>query len=441
MLTREWEKLRYHPEQAKLWRTNARFVAVCAGRGSGKTLLAKRRVIRMLPVRKPWRDPKYFYAMPTREWGKRVAWEDLKALIPPDWIGKNAFNETQLVITTKFGSTLHLLGMDKPSRAEGVQYDGGVIDESSDQKPSVFETSILPTLSHRNAWCWRIGVPKRFGVGAESFKNFFDKGLKGESLVSDDPTLRVESYTWSSEDIVNPSIIAFAKANLDLRDFNEQYRASWEDSAGRIFYAFSDVFNVSNDIVYDPRRPLIIGSDFNVDPMAWVICQQAGERNEHLKAIDELWIRNTSTQAALDQLFVKYREHKAGFVFIGDASGKARKTAASAAAQSDYIIIQNDMRFQPKELNYRKSNPSLADRFASCNAMFCNANNERRFTVHPRCKNLVKDLNGRAYIPGTREADDSGDVGHITDALGYVIFQLYPLRMVITEVPKAGFIF
>lgn len=415
-LTNAWTPLRYHPEQSALWRTSARFVAVAAGRGSGKTELARRRVVRFLNVRKPWPDPQYFYALPTREQAKRIAWKAIKRLVPVAWI-KN-INETELTIETVFGSTLNVFGMDRPQRAEGLQYDGGVIDESSDQKPTVFNMTFLPTLSHRDGWCWRIGVPKRFGPGATDFKEFFDKGLRG-----DDP--ESATFHWSSEDILTPAAIRWAKENLDQKDYAEQYGAAWLGVSGAVFHAYNEMLNECES-VYDPAKPLLIGSDFNVDPMAWVIAQQPTPQT--LDIIDEVWIRNTSTGATLDYLATKFANHKAGFEFYGDASGRARKTAANSAAQSDYLLIRNHPFFKSAPLFYPRSNPAVVDRFAATNAMLCNATGERRCRIHPRCKQLKADLKARSYKPGTREANDSGDIGHITDALGYVLHFKFPIR-------------
>lgn len=378
-----------------------------AGRGSGKTELARRRVVRFLSVKKPWPDALYFYAMPTVAQAKRVAWKPLKALIPPPWIKK--INESDMTIETVFGSTLYVLGMDKPQRAEGVQWDGGIVDESCDQRPDVFDITLLPAFTHRNAWCWRIGVPKRYGIGARDFKSFSEKP-------------DVSTFTWSSEDIASEEQIAWAKRNLDPRDYNEQYRANWESASGAIFYAFHSVANV-REVVYNPQEPLIIGSDFNVDPMAWVIGHRIGDE---LHVIDEFFLRNTNTPKTLDMLFSRYGQHQAGFMFFGDATGRARKSSAS---QSDYLLIKSDGRFKGAHIYYAKSNPLRADRFAATNALFCNAAGTRRCFIHPRCKHLIQDLQERSYIEGTNDADDYGDIGHITDALGYVIHRLFPIRV------------
>lgn len=416
MLTPAWTTLRFHADQNRYWRSKTRFKAVAAGRRSGKTELARRKIVRWLPVRKPWADPLYFYALPTRDQARRVAWPALKALVPKRWLAKNGVSESELSIETVFGSKLYLLGMDKPERAEGVGWDGGVVDESCDQKPGAFDRTLRPALADRQGWCDRIGVPKRSGPGAQEFKLFFERGLSG-----DDP--EIESFTWPSSDILPTKEIESARGQLTDKDFNEQFNASWETVGGAVFYAFSDVLNVSADIAYNPELPLLIGCDFNVDPMAWVFCQA---RDDELWVLDELWMRNTNTEAALAECARRYDGHDSGCIFFGDATGKARKTAAS---ESDYVQIRNFKGIRGARVMFPDANPARHDRFAACNALFLNAAGKRRCRVHSRCRNLIRDLLSRAYKSGTSEPDDHDDVSHASDALGYLIHWLYPLEV------------
>lgn len=428
MLTAAWEYLKPHAIQSALWRCKSRFAAVVAGRGSGKTTLARRRIVQYLAVKKPWADPIYAYCLPTREQAKRIVWPKLKELIPRNWV--KTINETELKIETVFGSCVYVFGMDKPHRAEGLQYDGVVIDESSDQKPSVFNTTILPALSHRRAWCWRIGAAKRFGIGARDFRGFFIKGMRKE-CINNDPTMRIESFEWSSEDIVDETTIAFAKATLDSKDYNEQYRAKWEETGGSIYHGYHDTLNVSTEAAYNPALPIVIGSDFNVNPMSWVLAHRFPNK---LHIFDEIFLRNVSTGDTLNYLYQRYGGHKAGFQFFGDATGKARKTAADSAAFSDYIQIKNDARFKGAKVYYPSSNPSITDRFASVNAMLCNTIGERRLLINPKCERLRNDLMQMTYIEYTREPDERNkDSGHITDALGYIVHFVYPLKALQTE--------
>ena len=385
-----------------------------AGRGSGKTELARRRTVRYLKVKKPWSNPLYFYAMPTRDQAKRVAWAHIKALVPQHWLAKDGVSETELSITTIYGSKLYVVGMDKPQRIEGEQWDGGVIDESADHKPKSFDLSVLPALSHRNAWCWRIGIPKRFGIGSSEFYDFYD-------AAEADPD--ISAFTWKSETILTPEQLKYAKANLDPRDYAEQYEASRESASGGIFYSFKekgDDANVKSKMAYNAMEPLIIGCDFNVDPLCWVICQIVGDT---LFVIDEVYIRNTSTPEGLDHLYARYHEHYGGFHFYGDAAARQRN---SAAKFSDYAHIANDTRFANKDIFFPMSNPAKVDRFSATNARFRTADGTIRCYIHSRCRHLIKDLVSRVYRPGSREPDDHGDIGHMSDALGYVIHYIWP---------------
>lgn len=426
VLTPAWHPLRPHPVQSRLFHAEQRFSVVVAGRGSGKTDCARRKVVSCLV------EPGlYFYALPTYSQARRVAWRELKRLVPKWWFASPP-NESEMVIRTIFGSELYVIGMDKPQRFEGNQYKGGVLDESSDQKSSVFDLTVRPALTHELGWCWRIGVPKRFGSGAKEFRDAY---LSARTLVTphgvevrEDGDPDVAAYTWPSADILPPEEIESARRQLDAKDFNEAFDASWETVSGQIFYAFrrerEPHGNLSDRAAYYPSQPILVGQDFNVDPMAWVLCHRVENK---LIQFDEVWLRDTNTQAALDYLYGRYGKHDAGWVFVGDAASRQRRTSASA---SDYIQIANDSRFKNKIVRFPSSNPRLVDRFAATNAVMCNAAGQRRYLVNPRCTHTIDDLTARAFVPGTRDPADSGDVGHITDGLGYLIWAYFPLVVV-----------
>lgn len=415
MLTESWEKFRYHEIQKELWNTEKRFAAVVAGRGSGKTELARRRLVLWLAVKKPWNDPRYFYGAPTEKQAKRIAWRRLINLIPKHWIAKDGIKLGDLTIETIFGSMIQLIGLDAPQRIEGVQWDGGVLDESSDIRPGVFDLNVFPALTHRNGWCWRIGVPKRQGIGAAEFKEFSER-------VDED----IISVAWSSSDILPPEALEYARKNLDPKDYREQFEASWETAGGGVFHAFDSNYNV-RPVTYFDDRAIIVSCDFNVDPMCWVI----GHRyKEYLEFFDELFIRNTNTQRSLDALYSRYSRHMGGFEFYGDATGRSRKTSAD---ETDYAIIAGDKRFQQlgRTVHFAKGNPRVLARFAACNRLLCNAEQERNCFIDPRVKHLITDLQTRSYKIGGREANDFGDVGHMTDAFGYVAHRLFPVRLLL----------
>ena len=213
-----WPQLKYHLVQRALWTCKERFVYAPAGRQSGKTELALRRLVRYLPIKKRWPDPRYFYASPTYRQCKSVAWARLLNLIPQHWIRDVSL--TDLSITTIFGSELFLVGLDKPERIEGQILDGGVIDENSDVKPGTFDLNILPTLVWRDGWIWFIGVPKRFGRGALEYRTRYMAAAAGELPNS-------AGFSWPSTGVIPEAMLEHARATMDIRDFQEQFEASW----------------------------------------------------------------------------------------------------------------------------------------------------------------------------------------------------------------------
>lgn len=428
-LTPAWTELRPHALQSKLWRTTARFPVVVAGRGSGKTELSRRRLVRYLPIRKPWPDPLYGIGLPTYKQAKRVAWPQIEALIPKQWLAPRGANKSDLTFTTIFGSTLMIVGMDKPFRIEGSQFDGFVLDEMSDQKPEAFTRTILPMLTHRNGWCWRVGKPKRTGIGAVEFKKAYDIGLKPNDA-------GIESYNWRSDTVLTQDQLSAIAQQLGSEEYDEELNAEWLDATGGIFYAYSDredgTGNVRDDFDYMSDRIIGVGSDFNVDPMAWVLFHVF---DGCMWVFDEIWLRNTNTQRTLDELFRRYGTHQRGWKFFGDASSQNRHTSTST---TDYLQILNDKRFINKQVFYPKSNPSVADRFAATNAKLCNKLGVRKCFIHSRCTHLRDDLQQRTYKEGTREVADEGDIGHITDALGYPIHKMFPVHIELDNTGKVG---
>lgn len=415
-----WTQLRPHPVQAALWCSRARVVIVPAGRGSGKTELSLRRLVRYLPVRREWEDPRFFYAAPTLQQAKRIAWSRILALLPGEWIASISYSD--LCIHTIFGSQLWVVGLDVPQRIEGVQWDGCIIDEMSDIRPGTITRSILPALSWRNGWMWCIGVPKRFGIGAAEYRQMYERAASGKYPEE-------AAFTWPSSDILPEEAIRYARERLDRVDYDEQFSARFIDVRGAVYHAFDEGCNV-RPCAYRSDYPIIVGCDFNVSPMCWICAHKIDDR---LEVFDEIVQYNTTTFAALDVLMTRYADHRAGWIICGDASAAQRRTSAH---RTDYAILAQDARLRAagRTLRFTRSNPPRADRIAATNALFCSGSGQRRLFIDPRCKYLLHDLRVVAYIPGTRDVDTRvKEHGHITDALGYVVWMLFPLVIPIRD--------
>jgi hypothetical protein len=87
-------------------------------------------------------------------------------------------------------------------------------------------------------------------------------------------------------------------------------------------------------------------------------------------------------------------------------------------------------------VSYRvpKANPAVLDRIRKVNALLTNAMGEVGLEVSSKCKELIKDFEEVMYKTGSGVIDKLRDPlrTHASDALGYVIWELYG------EKPKAG---
>src|SRR5438128_733440 len=147
-LPARWNQLRPHPAGEAYSNSLHRFNTVPAGRRSGKTERAKRKlVLKAITHAMPWAG-RFFAGAPVRDQAKRIFWEDLKSLTPRDVLA-GIPSESELTIRYVNGSELVVIGMDKPERIEGQPWDGGVLDEYGNMKAAAWKSNVRPALSDR----------------------------------------------------------------------------------------------------------------------------------------------------------------------------------------------------------------------------------------------------------------------------------------------------
>lgn len=446
-LTARWGTLRPHPEQGRLWRSNARYNVVPAGRRSGKTeLVGKRKLVlcainahrRDMPFfYRPWPDPRFFAAAPTRDQVKRIYWNDLKAMIPPRYVVGRP-NESHLMIPLVNGSQIWCLGMDKPERAEGVPWDGGVLDEYGNMKKEAWPNHIRPSLSDRRGWCDFIGVPEGRNHYYDLYK---DAQARALHAIKAGRVPEWDHFHWVSADILDPAEIAAAREDLDELTFSQEYEASFVNFTGRAYWAFTEAINVGR-LHYAPNRRLDFCFDFNVDPGVAVVVQEqwleqrvAAQGKEWGDGvIGEVYIpRGSNTVRVLDKLVEDWGKHEGPVYCYGDYTGGARGSAAILG--SDWELIKRRLRQQygPDRVFFRlKANPRERDRVNSVNSRCLSLNKKVRLMVDPtRAPKTVKDFEGVTLIEGGAGDIDkkkNPDLSHLTDAYGYRVWYEYPVK-------------
>jgi hypothetical protein len=388
-------------------------VAVC-GRRFGKTFLAVRELARF--SRYP--DTLSWYIAPTRSQGKGIAWDQLKARLGAlNWIAKT--NESELTLTLVNGSEIAIKSADAYDRMRGFSVSGiAVFDEFADMDPEVW-TAVRPTLSDRNGHALFIGTPKggrsswAYDIYANGIKNLED--------------WRSFSYTTIEGENVPLEEIEAARRDMPEKMFRQEYLATWEESAGQIYYAFSREHNI-RELTHLDTSTLYIGTDFNVSPLCAVVAVRKGEE---LYVIDEIQLYSSNTYELCDEIKSRYPDSK---IFIyPDPAGRSLSTKGTG--KSDHDILAN----AGFTVRSPRSHDPVRDRINSVNARLCSASGSRNLFISSKCKVVIQCLERQVYKEGSNAVPDKGEFDHMNDALGYMVAYMFPIKRDYEPQPQQRF--
>lgn len=385
--------------QTAIFTDSSRFRVVVAGRRFGKTFLSTAELIRAAlsaEKRNCW------YIAPTYKAAKEIAWSMLVQAIPGEYVTKT--NETALSLHLANGSVISLKGAEKPDNLRGRALDFCVLDEFADMRKEAWHEVIRPSLSDRKGSAIFIGTPK----GRNHFYDLWTKGAdKDEGWSS-------YQYTTLQGGNVDQEEIEAAKHDLDERTFTQEYQAQFVNYSGVIYYNFKREESVRR--YQGELRGVLIGMDFNLDPMSAVVMTRHGGS---LHIFDEIVIFGSNTDEMADEISRRYG--RKNVTIYPDPACRQRKT--SAGGRTDLSILQN----AGFEVRVRNSHSAVRDRINAVNSRLQAADGVRHLFVDPKCKKTIESLERQTYKPGTSQPEKDG-FDHMNDALGYAVDYLYPIR-------------
>ena len=207
-----------HDAQMEIFKSEARFKVISAGRRFGKSRLAAW-VLLIKALQSTSKD--VFYVGPTFQQSKDIMWGMLKEL------GRDvikAAHENTAVLTLINDRKIYLKGSDRPDTLRGVGLEYVVLDEYASMKPEVWEMILRPTLADVKGGAMFIGTP--------AGKNHFYK-LFLEAQENDD----WEAFQYNSTDnpLLDPEEIQAAKSSMSTQAFRQEFEATFESFSGGIF--------------------------------------------------------------------------------------------------------------------------------------------------------------------------------------------------------------
>lgn len=227
------------------------------------------------------------------------------------------------------------------------------------------------------------------------------------------------------------------ESSYDPKFYKQEVLGEYLNSrVDRVYHCFDRKVHLAAH-TYDPSKLLMWALDFNVAPMSSVVLQRVDGR---LLVIDEIVLDRATTEEACMEFHNRYGRHAGAVEIFGDASGRNMHTTG----MNDYTMLQNLLYrsgFRNVKLRVPAANPAVLNRVNKVNGLLTNALGEVRLEIDPRCKELIKDLEGVMFKPDSGIIDKARDPRrtHVSDALGYGIWALFGQNPKVGEIGKPLF--
>jgi len=380
--------------QRQVWESPERFKLLCSGRRFGKTYLCIARLVAWA-IEKP--GSLNWYVTQTYKSAKQIAWRQLRAMVPPEMFAKK--NESELSLELTNGSVIALKGAESADGLRGVSLSSLIIDEAAYVKQEAWEMVLRPALSDQGGPAWFITTPS----GLNWFHDLWEQAAEQEDW-------ETFSFTTIQGGNVPEEEIEAAKRTLDERTFRQEYLASFETLAGRVYPDFSDD-NISEDVA-DTGGEILWGTDFNVGIMAGILASRVGDT---LHIWDEVAVKQSNTDEVCQMLKERFPNRR--LVAYPDPTGSARKTSAAGRTDHDIIRRYGFQCISPK------APWAVKDKINATNWLIKTADGHRKLFIHPRCKHTIKALKNVTFKEGSEDyvIDKSANIEHWTDGLGYLV--------------------
>jgi hypothetical protein len=234
---------------------DTRWAAIVAHRRKGKTVAAVAELI-IRAIYSTRQRPRYGYLAPFREQAKTIAWEYLKDLSKPFVQSQSDVRESDLSVRLFNNALIRLFGSDNPDALRGGYFDGIVLDEYGDCRPSLWGEVVLPTLADRKGWAVFIGTPK----GKNHFYDVYRRSLTEPGWFS--LTLKA-----SESDSISQSELDEMRRQMTDSEYRQELECDFTAAVLGTYYAqtlslIEEKGQVQPDAPqHDPSQPVHVAAD------------------------------------------------------------------------------------------------------------------------------------------------------------------------------------
>ena len=194
------------------------------------------------------------------------------------------------------------------------------------------------------------------------------------------------------------------RASMDELSFDQECGGKFVSSGGKAVPKFDSKIHVREEMCrYEPRLPTDWTLDFGTAPAASLVCQTY---KGHVWVMDEIVLKDSSTNVAADEFLKRVESRSRGYGLtrlriFGDAAGSSPH---SNVGTSDYEILEKALaRVRGIEWHQPAANPPIKDTLNAVRGRVATADRVVHLHIHPRCKELIKDLKTASWPDGSNK--------------------------------------
>lgn len=400
--------------QYELITTTARYPAMVAGFGAGKTEALIKRCLRL---KFQYPDTNVAYYLPTYDLVTTIAFPRFEEALDEWGMVEGEDFKTVRSKTPKIiiygGGEIIFRTMDRPGRIVGYEVADSFVDELDTLKQTDAKM-VWQKIISRNRQKKTDGADNTIAVGTtpEGFKFVYEQWKKAPPS-PEYVIIKASTYSNARNLPANyiPDLIADYPSNLISAYLDGEFVNL---TSGAVYPNFDRVLNGCDTKILI-GEPLHIGMDFNVGKMCGIVFVPRGSEPHAVEELSGI----LDTPAMIKAIKARFPSHPI-FVYP-DASGGSRKSNDASVSdialleQSGFNVFCND------------SNPFVRDRVLSVNIQI-EANGKRRLKVNVvACPLFTEALEKQAYDEKTGEPDKKSGFDHPADAGGYFICYRFPV--------------
>jgi len=428
------DKELFNPLFFKIWDffdSNKRFASVYGGASSSKSYsLTQAYVLKLLQSKK-----RLLVLRQTSSSLNGSCIELFKDVLE-SWGIPYKLNKTEKVITFQNGSTILFKGLDNVEKLKSIaSLSAGIwIEEATELDSANVFAQINARV--RGVGCEKAKIIVTFNPVSKS------NWVYGEFHKEERDDVEVLHSTYKDNKFID------SESSKQLERYKKTNKLFYEiyclglfgfiASGQEIFSNFLLSKHVSNEVCYDPSKPLVLSFDENVVPHVTLLVGQKHEGEMHY--FDEICIKGL--KETCDEFNKKYSDHKELIFITGDATSR-KEDAKLEKGFNFYTLVLNYFRkqFSSKQLKLvvPKTNESVFLRSNYINELL-EEDDSIKVRIHPRLTKLIEDLECCVWSADGKGVDKmkktitdpySGKKsaqemrGHLVDTFAYSMLYVY----------------